>query len=223
MLTTCNRIDAEFDRRFEVSAAEISAEARKHLASCARCRNLYCWIAEQPAVTGVSSEVSQRIQRQLVASLTPVKPVASIKVCVLRFLAIFLAFCRRACRHDGDRGPASNEHRAISRQRLVAGGGRRSFLVIAGKTNGAWQQAGHADMARNGAVRQRRTRRYRFVVSVARAGNIHRSELAMLFCANSLLPHPPQRFCGCFFDGALRHFRRPHWERAWALWPGCLP
>jgi hypothetical protein len=91
-LTTCNRIDSEFDRRFEVSAAEISAEARRHLTSCARCRNLYSWIAEQPAVTGVSSELSQRIQSQLVAALTPVKSVASIKVCVLRFLAIFFAF-----------------------------------------------------------------------------------------------------------------------------------
>jgi len=91
-ITTCNRIDAEFDRRFEVAAPEVSAEARNHLASCARCRNLYSWIEEQPAVTEVSSEVSQRIQGQLVAALTPVKPVASIKVRVLRFLAIFLAF-----------------------------------------------------------------------------------------------------------------------------------
>jgi thiol-disulfide isomerase/thioredoxin len=45
----------------------------------------------KPAVTGVSSELSQRIQGQLAASLTPVRPVASIRVCVLRFLAIFLA------------------------------------------------------------------------------------------------------------------------------------
>jgi hypothetical protein len=91
-LTTCKRIDAELDRRFEVSGAEISAEARKHLASCARCRNLYHWIVEQSAITGVSSELSRRIQSQLVASLTPVKPLASIQVCLLRFLAIFLAF-----------------------------------------------------------------------------------------------------------------------------------
>ncbi len=91
-LTTCKRIDAEFDRRFEVSAGEISADARKHLASCARCRNLYRWIAEQPVVTRVSSELSQRIQGKLVASLTPGRPMASIRVCVLRFLAMFLAF-----------------------------------------------------------------------------------------------------------------------------------
>lgn len=91
-LTTCKRIDTELDRRFEVSGAEISAEARKHLASCARCRNLYHWIVEQSAVTGVSSELSRRIQSQLVASLTPVKPAASIQVSVLRFMAIFLAF-----------------------------------------------------------------------------------------------------------------------------------
>jgi hypothetical protein len=91
-LSTCKRIDAEFDRRFEVADTGISVEAREHLASCARCRNLYLWIAEQPAVAGVSSELSQRIQGQLAASLTPVKPVASIRVCVLRFLAIFLAF-----------------------------------------------------------------------------------------------------------------------------------
>jgi hypothetical protein len=91
-LTICKWIDAEFDRRFEVCAAEMSSEARKHVASCARCRNLYRWIAEQPAVTGVSSELSQRIQRELVASLTPVRPAAPIGVCVLRFLAMFLAF-----------------------------------------------------------------------------------------------------------------------------------
>jgi len=91
-VTTCKRIDAEFDRRFEVPTTEISAEARNHLASCARCRNLYRWIAEQPAATGVSSELSQRIQSQLVASLEPVKPVASIQVSGLRFMAIFLAF-----------------------------------------------------------------------------------------------------------------------------------
>jgi len=89
---TCKRIDAELDRRFEISAAEISSEARNHLASCARCRKLYRWIARQPTVTGVSSELSQRIQSQLVASLAPVRPVASIRVSVLRFLAIFLAF-----------------------------------------------------------------------------------------------------------------------------------
>jgi hypothetical protein len=91
-LSTCRRIDAEFDRRFDVSAPEVSADARKHLASCARCRSLYRWIAEQPAVTGVSSELSRRIRSQLAASLTPVKPAVSIGVCVLRFLAIFLAF-----------------------------------------------------------------------------------------------------------------------------------
>src|ERR1035438_970008 len=90
-LTTCKRIDAEFDRRFEVPDADISAEARKHLTSCARCRNLHHWIAVRPTTSGVSSELSQRIQSQLVASLTPVRPAASIQVCVLRFLTIFLA------------------------------------------------------------------------------------------------------------------------------------
>src|SRR5580692_5082967 len=36
-------------------------------------------------------------------------------------------------------------------------------------------------MARNGALQQRRTWGYRFVVSVARTGDVHRSELAMHF------------------------------------------
>ena len=180
-ITTCNRIDAEFDRRFEVSAAEISAEARKHLASCARCRNLYSWIAEQPAVTGVSSELSQRIQGQLVAALTPVKPVASIKVCVLRFLAIFLAFAAGLVVTMGAAGLRQMSTGQFLGSGLLLAAGAVLFSLSLAQANDAGQQAGHPDMARNGAVQQRRARRYHAVVSVARAGNIHRSELAMLF------------------------------------------
>lgn len=89
--TDCKRIDAEFDRRFAVPAAQISADARKHLASCARCSKLYRWLLEQPAAE-VPSELSWRIQNRLAASLAPVSPAASIPVSVLRLLAIFLAF-----------------------------------------------------------------------------------------------------------------------------------
>jgi hypothetical protein len=88
----CRRIDAELDRRFVASTAEVSDEARKHLENCARCQNLYRWIAEQPAASGISPVLSQQIQSQLVASLKPVTPIPAIKVCVLRFLAVFLAF-----------------------------------------------------------------------------------------------------------------------------------
>jgi hypothetical protein len=91
-LTVCKRIDAELDRRFGVSGAEVSGEARKHLESCAKCSKLHRWISEQPAASGVSSELSRRIQSQLIASLKPVTPVPAIKVSVLRFLAIFLEF-----------------------------------------------------------------------------------------------------------------------------------
>jgi len=122
-LTTCKRIDAEFDRRFEVPDADISAEGRNHLASCARCRNLHHWIAERPAATGVSSELSRRIQSQLVASLTPVRPAASIQVCVLRFLTMFLAFAGGLVVTMGAEGL-----RQMSSAQFVGSG----FLLVAG-------------------------------------------------------------------------------------------
>ena len=49
-------------------------------------------LRNNPPSPEVSSELSQRIQGKLLAALTPLKPMASIKVCVLRFLAMFLAF-----------------------------------------------------------------------------------------------------------------------------------
>ncbi len=84
ILTDCDRIEAELGRR-----APLSDAARKHLDACPRCRALYAWMSETPALPPISAGLSRRIGRELTASLKPVKPLPSIEVSAFLFFVIF--------------------------------------------------------------------------------------------------------------------------------------
>lgn len=88
----CRRVDGEFDRAFEGSAASLSEQARRHLAECERCRQLYDWLLRAPTPLEPSPEVCRRIRQALAASLAPVEPLPPARVTVLRLMAIFGLF-----------------------------------------------------------------------------------------------------------------------------------
>jgi hypothetical protein len=91
LIADCTLVDGELDRQFERPAPELSEEARLHLGECRRCRDLYHWASEGPETTGISPELTKRIQGALVASLRPVKPLPSDTVSAFRFFGIFVA------------------------------------------------------------------------------------------------------------------------------------
>ena len=134
-------------------------------------------MAEQPAVIGVCPELSQRIQGQLAASLTPVRPVASIRVCVLRFLAIFLAVAGLVVTMGAAGLCQMNTGQFLGSGSLLTAGAVLFSLSLARQMAPGSRRGIPTWLAL--ALFGGRNRKYRVVVSVARAGNIRRAELAM--------------------------------------------
>ena len=87
--TECASVDAEFDRQFGDPGFALSAEARRHLARCERCRNLYDYLASPPALVSVSSELTDRVRATLKSSLKPVNPVGSTARIAIQLLLVF--------------------------------------------------------------------------------------------------------------------------------------
>ena len=140
------------------------------------------WIAEQPVCHLKSRlELSQRIQGQLVASLTPVRPIASIRVCVLRFLAMFLAFAAGLVVTMGAAGLRQmNTWQFLGSGLLLAAGAVLFSLSLArqmtpGSRRGipTWLAMALFSGAALGGIT--------LLFPWRETGDIHRSELAMLF------------------------------------------
>lgn len=88
----CKRVDGEFDRLFEPPARPLSERARRHLAECERCRELYDWLARAPGLLEPSPDVCRGIRQALAASLAPVTPLPPARVTAFRLVAAFVLF-----------------------------------------------------------------------------------------------------------------------------------
>lgn len=88
--TACASVDAELDRQFGASNPALSAQARRHLTECARCRELYRYLSAPSPSIAVSNELSARIEQTLKSSLKPVKPAASIAIRATQFFLLFV-------------------------------------------------------------------------------------------------------------------------------------
>jgi hypothetical protein len=86
---TCNDIDYYLDAQFGRAPAEFSEEARAHLETCRRCRELLNWIRAAPRPVEVPTELRDRIGTELSKSLEPVTPLPSRPVLAAIFLASF--------------------------------------------------------------------------------------------------------------------------------------
>jgi len=85
----CESIDAEFDRHLGASGSVLSEPARRHLAECERCRNLYSYLSGPFPSVPVSPELGSRIENTLKSSLKPVRRVGSTRIIAAQ---LFLAF-----------------------------------------------------------------------------------------------------------------------------------
>lgn len=88
----CKRVDGELDRIFEPTAGGLSEQARRHLAECERCRELYEWLLRAPAGLEPSPELCRRIRQVLAASLAPVTVLPPTWVTVAQLMAMFGLF-----------------------------------------------------------------------------------------------------------------------------------
>jgi hypothetical protein len=91
----CESVDAEFDSHFGAPRSDLSAQARRHLAECETCRNLYGWLSTPALPVSLSPEFSGRIRQTLKSSLKPVRPVGSTRIVAAQLFLIFviLAAC----------------------------------------------------------------------------------------------------------------------------------
>ncbi len=72
----CRSVDAEFDCLAD-PGAPLSAAARQHMATCARCRLLYGHADAPPATPAVSMAAVEATRRTLLTELSPVRPIRS--------------------------------------------------------------------------------------------------------------------------------------------------
>lgn len=86
----CESVDAEFDCHFGAPHADLSAQARRHLAECETCRNLYNWLSAPPLAIALSPELNGRIGRTLRSALKPVKPVGSTRIVAAQLFLVFV-------------------------------------------------------------------------------------------------------------------------------------
>src|SRR5581483_2862199 len=91
-VTECAEIDIEFDAQFGSAGQPLSAMARLHLETCARCRGLYRWIQEPPEGIGDAAGLQSGIRNSLQNSLTCVAPIRSSAVLALQLGVSLLAF-----------------------------------------------------------------------------------------------------------------------------------
>jgi len=84
----CTQIDKVLDHQ----GGSPSAEARRHLDQCPRCRALYTWMMEDPVAVQISPALHWRIARPLLMSLRAVKPLPLLQVSVAQLLVLFVVF-----------------------------------------------------------------------------------------------------------------------------------
>jgi len=85
----CESVDAEFDRQFGDAGFILSADARRHLDGCGRCRDLYGYLFAPAPVVTVPPELSDRVEQVLKSSLRPVKPAGSIGRIAVQLFLVF--------------------------------------------------------------------------------------------------------------------------------------
>jgi hypothetical protein len=90
--TDCRSLDAELDAQWGRPDAALSAEARRHIEGCPRCRALYQSLCVDAPATGrgVAPAVQRSISEEIRKSLTPVKPQASTGMLAAQVAAAFL-------------------------------------------------------------------------------------------------------------------------------------
>jgi hypothetical protein len=88
--TECESVDAEFDCHFGAPNADLSAHARRHLAECETCRNLYSYLSAPPLAVALSPELGGRIGQTLRSALKPVKPVGSTRIVAAQLFLVFV-------------------------------------------------------------------------------------------------------------------------------------
>jgi hypothetical protein len=71
------------------AGAQLSAEAREHIQSCAECRSLISSVDSADAPYTVDTVLLERIQRSVLSSVAPVRPLAPTAVFALAFVVIF--------------------------------------------------------------------------------------------------------------------------------------
>lgn len=85
--TECAQIDAALDGK----ASLLSAQLRRHLDECPRCRTLYAWAREGSRADSISPALKQRIAHSMRMSLAPVKPaLPRMLVLIAEFIALFV-------------------------------------------------------------------------------------------------------------------------------------
>ena len=88
--TGCESVDAEFHRLLESPDAGLSTRARRHLAECGSCRNLYAYLSAPAAEIILPAGACDKAQTALLSSLRPVEPVPSTRILALQLFLTFL-------------------------------------------------------------------------------------------------------------------------------------
>lgn len=83
---TCRDLD-----ELLTSTAALSEEAQEHIASCATCRSLKIAVEGSTSSSDLNSSTLDRIRGPVLSGLTPVRPLASVRVFAALFICIFVA------------------------------------------------------------------------------------------------------------------------------------
>lgn len=83
---TCRDVD-----ELLTSAAALNQDAQEHIASCANCRSLQMGMEGSAGSRDLNDAVLDRIRGPLLSGLTPVRPLASLRVFAALFICIFMA------------------------------------------------------------------------------------------------------------------------------------
>ncbi|HZS52038.1 MAG TPA: NrsF family protein [Bryobacterales bacterium] len=79
-------MDAELDH----GTSELSMESSRHLDECERCRRLYAWFRQTPAVAEAPPHISASVLRNLPQSIQPVSPRRSTPAIASQLVGLFV-------------------------------------------------------------------------------------------------------------------------------------
>jgi hypothetical protein len=128
-MNDCARVAAYLESGAAYERAAPPADVREHLQVCSGCRQLWDFAADAE-VAEVDVETSDRIQRKLLETLEPVKPLPSRVVLALLFVAIFVGVSALAVLAVGGGAAA-----AMTSQQLL---GMLAAILLAAGFAGFW-------------------------------------------------------------------------------------
>jgi hypothetical protein len=89
---TCQKVNEYLDRTSAADASALPEMLREHLEGCECCRRLWELLSRRPCPNQVPEPVRSRIERDLLSSLEPVKPLPKPGKLTLQFVLVFGGF-----------------------------------------------------------------------------------------------------------------------------------